>query len=137
MPLHDKAQRVRMGDHHPALVYGRGVRAAPEAGDLEHGRDGERAELAVELEDGLVRRRLRAERLIVHDAHALRGEPVFPGVDWNGRKFLFCFSPNVLELEFVPRYSVYFRYLFVIFIKVWRFGKKEKGKGKSVQGSNQ
>ena len=100
MPLHDKAERVRMGDHHPALVDGRGVRAAPEAGDLEHGRDGERAELAVELEDGLVRRRLRAERLIVHDAHALRGEPVFPRVDYKGRrrratgrKFLFCFPP--------------------------------------------
>ena len=106
MPLHDKAERVRMGDHHPALVYGRGVRAAPEAGDLEHGRDGERAELAVELEDGLVRRRLRAERLIVHDAHALRGEPVFPGVDWNGRRrraagrkfFVLFFPPPLLLL---------------------------------------
>lgn len=75
VPLHDQSKRVNR------KMIRRRVRAA-KTGDLEYGRNRERAKFTVQLEDGLVARRLRSERLVVHDAHAFCREAVLPGVNF-------------------------------------------------------
>ena len=73
MPLEDHGHAVR--------VQARARVRAAEPGDLEEGRDGVRAQLVVELQHRAVRRRLRAERLVVHGVHRLGDELVLPPVD--------------------------------------------------------
>ncbi len=80
--LPNSQHEVALEDQWNALV----VVALPrlrvaKASDLERCRNGEPAQLAVKLENGAVRRRLRTERLIVYLVHALGSKAMLPPVD--------------------------------------------------------
>lgn len=74
MPLHYQSQGI------PARVFHIRV-AVAEACNLQDSRYIECSELAVQLQDGLIRGYFGAEGLVMYDAHAFGGEAVFPCVD--------------------------------------------------------
>lgn len=74
MPLHDQSQSI------DSFILRRWV-AVPKSSDLQHRRDCKCSELPVQLKYSLVARGFGSKRLIVYNAHAFRGETVFPSVD--------------------------------------------------------
>lgn len=79
MPLHRQTQGVRRAIHPVHCLATLSITAEPS--DLEDGRDRECAQLAIKLKNCLIPRSLRTESLVMHDAHALSREAMFPSVN--------------------------------------------------------